>query len=230
VNAAVIVLAKEPVPGRVKTRLCPPCTGDQAAALAGAALLDTLAAVAASAAVHRVLALGGVPGGLPAVDVPAVRAEPGLVVIPQPDGGLGARIAAAFADAAVALPGGGPLLLVGMDTPQLSAALLDRCLAALSRRGVDAALGRADDGGWWALGLRDPAAAGLVAPVPMSTPDTGRLTLAALHAAGLRVAHLPVLRDVDRWSDALAVAAAAPGTRFAAAVSHVAATRAGTPV
>jgi glycosyltransferase A (GT-A) superfamily protein (DUF2064 family) len=49
----------------------------------------------------------------------------------------------------------------------------------------------------------------------MSTPDTGALTLAALRSAGLRVAMLPARRDVDRWPDALAVAAQAPGTRFA---------------
>jgi glycosyltransferase A (GT-A) superfamily protein (DUF2064 family) len=229
VSAAIVVLAKEPVPGQVKTRLCPPCTDEQAAALAGAALLDTLASVRSSGALHRVVALGAGPGGLPAVDVLALRAEWGLVLVPQREGGLGARIAGAFADAATALSASMPMLLVGMDTPQASPALLDRCLAALGRRGVDAALGLADDGGWWALGLRDPARAELVAPVPMSTSDTGRLTLTALRAAGLRVAALPVLRDVDRWADALAVSAAAPGTRFAAGVSRVAAGLAGLP-
>lgn len=58
---ALAVIAKAPVAGRVKTRLCPPCTPQQAAALAGAALQDTLAAVAATPAHRRVLVLDGEP-------------------------------------------------------------------------------------------------------------------------------------------------------------------------
>ncbi|MCI4066379.1 DUF2064 domain-containing protein [Micromonospora sp. R77] len=73
---------------------------------------------------------------------------------------------------------------------------------------ADAVLGRAADGGWWALGLRDPRRAAVLRTVPMSTADTGRLTWAALTVGGVRVAPLPVLRDVDGWADALAVAAA----------------------
>jgi glycosyltransferase A (GT-A) superfamily protein (DUF2064 family) len=80
--------------------------------------------------------------------------------------------------------------------------------------GADAVLGAAVDGGWWSLGLRDPRHATVLRAVPMSTPDTGRLTRAALEQHGLRVRALPVLRDVDEWPDALAVAAALPGSRF----------------
>jgi uncharacterized protein len=202
----LVVLAKAPVPGRVKTRLCPPCTPAEAAALAAAALADTVAAATAAAPV--VLAAEG------RIDGPA-----GVTVVPQRGVGLGDRIAAAFADA-----GPGRTLLIGMDTPQAGAALLGRCLARLDGT-VDAVLGPAEDGGWWALGLHDPAHAELVAAVPTSTPDTGRLTLAALRGAGLRVGRLPALRDVDRWADAVAVAALAPHGRFAAAVAGVGALR-----
>ena len=55
----VIVMAKSPRPGRVKTRLCPPCTAAEAAMVAAAALADTLAAVAACGAARKVLALDG---------------------------------------------------------------------------------------------------------------------------------------------------------------------------
>jgi len=204
VSSHVLVLAKAPVPGRVKTRLCPPCTPGEAARIAAAALADTLAA-AAGAAADTVLALDG------RMAVPA-----GVAVRPQCGGALGGRIAAAFAG----LPG--RVLQLGMDTPQVTAGLLDRCLSALDGA-ADAVLGPAVDGGWWALGLHDPAHAGLLAGVPMSTPDTGRLTAAALREAGLRVRMLPTLRDVDTWPDAVAVAGLAPHGRFAAAVAGVAA-------
>lgn len=202
-EAQLLVLAKAPVPGRVKTRLCPPCTPAQAARIAAGALADTLDAATASAA-RTVLAVDG--------DMPA---PPGVRMLPQRGSGLGQRIAAAFAE----LPG--PVLQIGMDTPQATARLLDRCLSALDSA-ADAVLGPAEDGGWWALGLHDPAYARLLAAVPMSTPDTGRLTAEALRGAGLRVTTLPVLRDVDTWADAVAVAELAPNGRFAVAVAAVA--------
>ncbi|MCX6463774.1 MAG: DUF2064 domain-containing protein, partial [Pseudonocardiales bacterium] len=129
------------------------------------------------------------------------------------------RIAAAHADAAVRRPGAASLQL-GMDTPQVHPGLLADATARLTARGgPDAVLGPATDGGWWALGLRDPRRAALVAPVPTSRADTGSRTLAALRAAGLRVDLLPELADVDTAADAVAVAALDPTTRFAAAVA-----------
>lgn len=198
----VLVLAKAPAAGQVKTRLCPPCTPQEAADIAAAALADTVDVAVRTGAV--VLAVDGV---LPR---PA-----GTAVIPQRGVGLGARIAAAFADVGV-----GPTLLIGMDTPHVTPSLLTSGLSALDGS-VDAVLGPAEDGGWWALGLHDPLHARLIADVPMSTPRTGRDTLGALHAAGLRVRLLPTLRDVDRWTDAIAVARQAPGGRFATAVRRL---------
>jgi glycosyltransferase A (GT-A) superfamily protein (DUF2064 family) len=212
----LLVLAKAPVPGQVKTRLCPPCTPAQAAEVATACLADTLDAVRACGAGRRVLALSGGPAPGGGLDLG------GLHVIPQRGAGLGERIAAAFADTDALGPSGGGIVQIGMDTPQVTADLLDRCLATLAAPAVDAVLGPAEDGGWWAMGLRDPAAAALIATVPMSTPDTGRLTGQALCGGGLRVALLPVLRDVDHWADALAVAAAAPSSRLAATVAATA--------
>ncbi|MDL4821766.1 TIGR04282 family arsenosugar biosynthesis glycosyltransferase [Actinomadura opuntiae] len=200
--ADLLVIAKQPLPGRVKTRLTSAYTPDEAAALAAAALHDTLAAVAAAPARRRVLALAGTPGPwLP----------DGFTVLAQRGGGLDERLAHAFADAY----DGRPLVLVGMDTPQVTPALLDRAGRAL--RGHDAVFGPARDGGFWLLGLRRPDER-LLLGVPMSRPDTGTLQLARLHAAGLRVARMPELTDVDTPPDAEAVAAQAPGSRFAAAV------------
>ncbi|GAA3220397.1 DUF2064 domain-containing protein [Pseudonocardia petroleophila] len=211
---ALLVLAKAPVPGLVKTRLCPPLEPAAAADLAAAALLDSLDAASGVPGATPVAVLTGDPSR--AARGPEVRAALSAVrVVPQRGDGLGARIAAAHADAAALLPGR-PTLQIGMDTPQVTAGLLADAADRLS--GVDAVLGLALDGGWWALGLRDPAAASLVADVPTSRDDTGTRTLAALRAAGLRVHLLPELSDVDTIDDALAVAALAPGTRFAAAL------------
>jgi hypothetical protein len=106
-----------------------------------------------------------------------------------------------------------------MDTPQLTADLLGDAGDTLAWPWVDAVLGPAADGGWWALGVRDVRLAAVLGGVPMSRPDTGDRTLAALRAAGGRVRTLPTLRDVDTMADALAVASVCRGTRFDAAVA-----------
>ena len=204
-RATLLVLAKEPVAGRAKTRCCPPCTFEQAARLAESALVDTLTAVLATPAARRVLVLEGSPG-------PWLL--PGFEVIAQRGGGLDVRLASAFEDV------GGPSVLVGMDTPQVTPSLLSAATTTLCREGVDAVLGLADDGGYWAIGLRraDPD---IFVGVPMSTDQTGRAQLARLRERGCSVEPLPMLADVDTFSVALDVAARAPGTRFAAEVARI---------
>jgi glycosyltransferase A (GT-A) superfamily protein (DUF2064 family) len=194
----LLVMAKSPVPGRVKTRLCPPCTFEEAAALAEAALADTLEAVAACGASRRIVALDGAPGPwLP----------PGFTVIPQVTGGLDRRLAAAWSAA------GGPGVQIGMDTPQVTRDLLDEALAALDS--TAAALGLAVDGGWWAIGLRraDPRA---FLGVPMSSSGTGAAQHARLRSLGLDVAPLPPLVDLDTVADLPAVTDGGAAIRTAA--------------
>lgn len=204
-DSAVIVIAKAPLPGAAKTRLSPPCTPAEAAALAEAALLDTLDAVEACSAPRRVLAFDGDPGPW---------ARPGMTVVAQQGDGLGERLARAFADA------GTPAVLVGMDTPQITPAILDRALATLTHDDHDAVLGPAGDGGYWAIGFNRPQPTAFQG-VPMSTPETGDAQLARLRALGLRVALLETLCDVDTITDAVAVARRAPSTRFARALEAV---------
>ena len=194
---AIAVIAKAPAAGRSKTRLCPPCTPEQAATLAAAALTDTLAAIEATPASRRVVVLDGSPGAW------LVR---GFEVIPQRGVGLAERLEAAFADL------GGPALVVGMDTPQLNPRLLSDALRRIAR--ADAVLGPALDGGYWAIGLRH-AGDGVFAGVPMSDPETCAVQRARLRALGLKTDELPALRDVDDIADGRAVAALAPRSRFA---------------
>ncbi|MFG2483704.1 DUF2064 domain-containing protein [Streptomyces virginiae] len=195
--STLLVIAKAPVAGRVKTRLTPHFTPEQAAELARAALQDTLAAVLATPARRRVLVLDGAPGPwLPH----------GIEVVPQCAGGLDARLAAAFARA------DGPALLIGMDTPQVTPDLLAR---GLDFDETDAWFGPAADGGFWALGLAEPDPA-LLLGVPMSLPTTGEVQRARLADSGRTVRDLPELCDVDTPADAARVAAAVPDSRFAA--------------
>ena len=200
-TAVLAVIAKAPRPGHSKTRLCPPCTPGEAARLAEAALRDTLAAVrTAPVAARRVLVLDGPPGDW----------ARGFELLTQRGDGLDERLAAAFDELA------GPLFLVGMDTPQLTPALVAAGLGALDTH--DACLGPAPDGGYWGIGLRAPAAAAVLG-VPMSARTTHAAQAARLQALGLETLALPSLRDVDTIADARAVAAAAPATRFTATLT-----------
>jgi hypothetical protein len=203
VTATIIVIAKAPRAGLSKTRLCPPLTSSEAARLARAALRDTLDTVTSIPNVDRVLALQGEPWGW---------RRRGWRVIPQRGDGLDERIAAAFA------PLRGPVLLVGMDTPQLSARLLEEAVERLGAPEVDAVLGPAEDGGYWAVGLASPQAYPLDAlfhGVPMSTLWTFSAQMFRFRSLGLRVSVLSTARDVDLFEDAVAVAEQAPTSRFA---------------
>jgi glycosyltransferase A (GT-A) superfamily protein (DUF2064 family) len=203
--ATIIVLAKEPIPGRVKTRLQPVFSASQAARLAAAALEDTVAAVRRCGATRRILAWEGDRGSW----------QEGFEVIGQPPGTLNVRLAAAFA-AAVSEPMDQPALLIGMDTPQVTAQLLDSDWG-----GADAVLGLSEDGGFWAIGLRHGHPPGLFDGVAMSTSRTGSAQLARLVNFGLSVKLLPPLRDVDRPADADLVAAQFPGLLFSRRYSEI---------
>ncbi len=230
----VLVMAKAPVPGRVKTRLCPPFTHEDAAAIAEACLADTLAAVAGCHAERKIIALDGSAGPwLP----------PGIEVIGQRGGRFDQRLANAWADiatdtsasCAVSVVGsasgstGAWGIQIGMDTPQVTSDLLDDQLAALTeqrrrsgRRRPAALLGAASDGGWWLIGLpgTDPH---LVFPgVPMSTSHTGIAQARRLRSLGLRIVAGPELVDIDDAESLCCVAADIPASRTAAAVRSAA--------
>lgn len=214
-----LVVAKAPVPGLAKTRLTAVVTPEQAAGLAAAALLDTLEAAAAAQA-----AVGGRPVVALTGDLDLAARAPELrdalrrfVVVPQRGADFAARLAAAHADAAQV--GGGAVVQIGMDTPQVTSDLLAAAAGQLAAGSDDVLLGAADDGGWWVLASAAPRWAQALVEVPMSQDDTGSLTRQALLAVGARVGELPQLRDVDTWSDALAVAAAHPHGRFGTAMT-----------
>lgn len=199
----LLVIAKAPVAGRSKTRLCPPCSPEQAAELAEASLADSLETVAMVDCGGRTLVLDGEPGEwLP----------PGFDVVPQVEGDLADRLAAAFSAV------DGKALLIGMDTPQVTPRLLEDGLDRLQDEGTDGVLGLCFDGGYWAIGL-DGQRSGLFEGVPMSNEVTGKRQLARMRELGMAVVELPVLGDVDYYEDAVKVAAGMSSGRFVDALA-----------
>ncbi len=199
----LVIIAKECIPGRVKTRLHPDVSFEQAAALAAASLADTLAVGAALPAERRILAYDGI--------VPPPESQL-FEVLPQSTGDLDARLAAVFDTVS------GPTVLVGMDTPQLRTADLAGLFPWPAD--TDFAFGAADDGGFWSLGMREPRG-DLIRGIPMSRDDTGARQLERLRAAGGRIRMLSPLTDIDTISEARAVADLAPATRFSRAFAQI---------
>ncbi len=203
---AIIVLAKSPVAGRVKTRCTPPCTPEQGAELATAAMVDTLDAVLCSSADRIVVALDGERCGW---------IHPRFEIQDQCAGSLGDRIDHAFRVV------GQPAVLIGMDTPQVTALILDEALRTLRTCMSDAVVGPSADGGFWALGLKNPEA-DICHDVPMSRADTCAQLCAAMRRRRMTNAVLPLLVDVDDFATAIAVADEIPTSNFARTVTDIA--------
>jgi len=204
----VTVIAKAPVPGQVKTRLSPPCTPEQTAEVAAAALADTLAAVedvARAAVARRVLLLDG--------DRQSWMST-AFEVVAQRGTGLEQRLCNGFVDL-------GPGVIIGMETPHVAAALTSAVAAA--RRGVDS-IGLATDGGYWMIGLCAASAAianELFDGIPMSSTHTGLAQLRRLQAHGRQVQLLPMARDLDTFDDLRAVAESGRTGSLAAVAARV---------
>ncbi|GAA3576312.1 DUF2064 domain-containing protein [Amycolatopsis ultiminotia] len=215
----LLVIAKAPVPGFAKTRLCPPATAEQAGEIAAAALLDTLDAVNATAGALPVVAMtGDLTAAARGTEIR--QALQRVTVLAQRGEDFATRLANAHADTAAA-HAGLPVFQIGMDTPQVTSELLAACIEPVLAGARSAVLGAAEDGGWWGLGLADPRHADVLARVPMSQQDTGARTREALSTNGIRTGELPILSDVDTMVDARRVAALRPEGRFAAAVDAV---------
>lgn len=212
----VLVAAKAPVAGQAKTRLSPAATPRQAARIAAAALLDTVDAALATPDTRVVVAMtGDLSGAERATELAALLQW--CEVLPQRGEDFPARLANAHADVADCHPGE-RTVQIGMDTPQVTPRILADALDRLDS--FDAVLGRALDGGWWGLGLRNPRAAHVLRGVRTSCPETGAQTHNVLRRHGYAVGVLPMMSDVDTIDDARRVAGLVSDSRFAAAVTE----------
>ncbi len=204
---AILVFARAPERGRVKTRLAA-SLGDRAALAIYRALGRRV--VRALAPLGDAVAIVGTPDDA----APALRTWLGarLAVEPQGDGDLGARMRRAVARQLDR--GAERVVVVGTDCPEVDATVVADALARLASH--DVVFGPAADGGYYLVGVRrgaaDRALAALFEDVPWSCAETLRVSLAQAAAAGLAVALLPVLHDVDTAADWHAWRARSRGT------------------
>jgi len=187
----LLVFAKEPIPGRVKTRLAAVIGADAAHRLYRAFLRDLAGHLGALSDTEVIWWIDGDPQPVMSAAGPAW--QPGWSVRRQPEGDLGRRLTTAFAEAFAATPG--PVGVVGSDCPHCDTARLAALFAPLAA-GATAVLLPAEDGGYAGLALRQPVA-GLFTDIPWSTARVAALTLERLRRSGDEVAILPAVFDVD---------------------------------
>lgn len=184
----LLVVAKRPAAGQTKTRLCPPLTGDAAAALYACFLRDTLDIMRQVPDV-----LCGI-GYLPDDAAGYFQAlAPDMALTPQRGAGLGERLDHLLTHALES--GAQQAVVMDSDSPTLPAEYLVQAFTALDGD-ADVVLGPCDDGGYYLIGLKRPQPR-LLRDVEMSTPDVARDTLVLAEQLGLKVTLLPTWYDVD---------------------------------
>ncbi len=185
---ALLTVAKRPAPGQTKTRLTPPLTPAQAAALYEQFLLDTLALIRRTPDVHRLIAY------LPATEEAYFTdLAPDFALILQDGADLGARLDHAIQSHLRA--GYEKVVIMDSDSPTLPVASLTEAFSALTDD-IDVTLGPCEDGGYYLIGLKAPAPR-LLREVRMSTADVVADTLTLAKEEGLRVHLLPTWYDID---------------------------------
>lgn len=190
----VVVMAKAPIPGQVKTRLVPAISQVEAAALSKRLLLETVETVRRLKGVDLVVAVE------PPAEIEYVREllPHGVALAPQCPGDLGVRLTSAmeqpFREGAKAV------IALGSDHPGLPAAYLLQAVEWLRGQGDQVVLGPTEDGGYYLIGLTRPHPE-LFQKIAWSTPEVLQLTQRRAHSAALPVKLLPSWYDIDRPED-----------------------------
>lgn len=197
-SAALVIFAKAPIPGQVKTRLSPALTEDEAATLHGSFVLDMLERSRAAATkfklpIDRFLACAPSSSH---VFFRIMEARHGVTLLDQQGVDLGARMHHALAG--LFAQGYRRICLVGTDVPSLPLTHYRDAVEALTRH--DLVIGPANDGGYYLIGLTQPRPE-LFADIPWSTDRVMALTRQKAIAAGLKTALLPAWSDVDTIDD-----------------------------
>lgn len=194
-DAALIIFGKAPIPGQVKTRLCPPLTQDEAATLQGSLVLDMIEKT--RGLFDRFLACAP---SCEHVFFKILQERQGVRLIDQVGENLGQRMNQAFTE--IFALGYQRVLLAGTDVPTLPASSFGQAFSVLSDH--DLVLGPSLDGGYYLVGLKKPAP-GLFTDMPWSTDQVCALTRKKAEALGLKTGLLPTRRDLDTADDLLAI-------------------------
>jgi hypothetical protein len=192
-SCALTVMAKAPRSGKVKTRLAPPLTLDQSAAINICFLQDTtenIAAVAASSKAAGIISY--TPIGEEALFDNLLPAD--FALIPQRGEGFGERLLATAEDLLAC--GYGSVCLIDSDSPTVPAAAFEQAIAELKKPGDRIILGPSHDGGYYLIGLKR-AHSELFANITWSTSTVFAETVAAANDANLETVILPLWYDVD---------------------------------
>jgi uncharacterized protein len=193
-TALLIIFAKEPLPGQVKTRLSPPLSPKGAAQLYHSFLLDILEEMARVPEVRLAVAFS--PPGAQAFF--GGLAPPGTDLFPQEGADLGERMARAFARGFAG--DFGPILLRGSDVPDLPGELVAEAREVLAAGRAQVVLGPATDGGYHLVGLTEPQPRLFQGPA-WSSHTVLADTLDLARQLGLRVHLLPPWADIDTGDD-----------------------------
>lgn len=188
---SLLVVAKRPLPGQTKTRLCPPMSGQQAADLYECFLRDTLQLMRSVPGVRHTI------GFLPEDAQDYFRQlAPDMELICQRGDSLGDRLddllTRALAD------GAARAIVMDSDSPTLPVEYIHLAFGHLAT--ADVVIGPTQDGGYYLIGMKEPHP-GLLRQVRMSTPQVLSDTLALAQSAGVTVALLPAWYDVDTAAD-----------------------------
>lgn len=191
---ALIIFAKRPVPGRVKTRLAPPLTAVEASLLYECMLRDTLCRTSRLAGIDQILFYANEPDAAPFFR----RLAPSTPLFPQQGKDLGERMANAFRTAFT--HGYREVAIIGSDSPDLPLPFIKNAFAPLANDEAGAVFGPSEDGGYYLVALNQMHAE-LFGGIEWSRSDVLARSLGKAAEAGIRVALLPGWYDVDRIED-----------------------------
>lgn len=202
-EGALIIFAKAPIPGQIKTRLCPPLTPDEAASLHGSMVMDMAEQSRGVRNLDRFLAC------TPSSDhgfFQALAARYGVTLCEQVGDDLGQRMEHALANAL--RKGYRYAIVIGTDIPALSPPTYKNALSLLQTH--DIVLGPTHDGGYYLIGVKQPTPE-LFADIPWSTDQVYALTQAKAQSLGQTVGLLEAERDIDTFADLQAFVADSQG-------------------
>jgi len=193
-SRSLIIFAKKPVPGSVKTRLSPPLTAREAAELYSCMLKDTLEMAAGLDGITPVIYFQDDPGAAEYFSALA----PEIESLTQVGADLGERMRGAFSDRFER--GFREVVIIGSDSPDLPAGYIYEAFELLSVEGVDLVLGPAEDGGYYLMGLK-AVLDGLFTGIPWSSGEVFAATVERAKADGLGISFLGKWHDIDSAVD-----------------------------